>query len=156
MVEKNKETRTITDRDYKQALSKRFGNRVRSLMDEKGLSQAELARRSGTSRSVINTLIKGERNPSLLTALTISRALGSSLDQLVSGNLLDLTDNQDTVNKTFKIDFLQQLAKLLTSADYYSNQLKVLTEKDKDTILRLVHAYLNVSESGTYRGDDER
>src|SRR5699024_9887807 len=121
MVEKNKETRTITDRDYKQALSKRFGNRVRSLMDEKGLSQAELARRSGTSRSVINTLIKGERNPSLLTALTISRALGSSLDQLVSGNLLDLTDNQDTVNKTFKIDFLQQLAKLLTSADYYSN-----------------------------------
>ena len=155
MVEKNKETRTITDRDYKQALSKRFGNRVRSLMDEKGLSQAELARRSGTSRSVINTLIKGERNPSLLTALTISRALGSSLDQLVSGNLLDLTDNQDTVNKTFKIDFLQQLAKLLTSADYYSNQLKVLTEKDKDTILRLVRAYLNVSESGTYTGDDE-
>lgn len=155
MVEKNKETRTITDRDYKQALSKRFGNRVRSLMDEKGLSQAELARRSGTSRSVINTLLKGERNPSLLTALTISRALGSSLDQLVSGNLLDLTDNQDTVNKTFKIDFLQQLAKLLTSADYYSNQLKVLTEKDKDTILRLVRAYLNVSESGTYRGDEK-
>lgn len=155
MVEKNKETRVITDRDYKQALSKRFGNRVMSLMDEKGLSQAELARRSGTSRSVINTLIKGERNPSLLTALTISRALGSSLDQLVSGNLLDLTDNQDTVNKTFKIDFLQQLAKLLTSADYYSNQLKVLTEKDKDTILRLVRAYLNVSESGNYRGDEE-
>ena len=155
MVEKNKETRVITDRDYKQALSKRFGNRVMSLMDEKGLSQAELARRSGTSRSVINTLIKGERNPSLLTALTISRALGGSLDQLVSGNLLDLTDNQDTVNKTFKIDFLQQLAKLLTSADYYSNQLKVLTEKDKDTILRLVRAYLNVSESGNYRGDEE-
>ena len=155
MVEKNKQTRTIDDRDYKQALSKRFGNRIRSLMDKKGLSQAELARRSGTSRSVINNLLKGARNPSLLTALTISRALNTSLDELVSGNLLDITDNQDLVNRTFKIDFLQQLAKLLGSAEYYSNDLKVLTEDDKATILRIVYAYLNVSASGNYKGDDK-
>lgn len=155
MEEKNKETRTITDRDYKQALSKRFGNRIQSLMDKKALSQAELARRSGTSRSVINNMVKGTRNPSLLTALTIARALNVSLDELTAGNLLDITDNQSLVNKTFKIDFLQQFAKLLGSSEYYSNQLRTLTQEDKDTILRIVYAYLDVSRSGNYQGDDE-
>lgn len=156
MVEKETKKRQITDKEYKQALSKRFGDRVQQLMDQKGLSQAELGRRSGMSRSVINNLLRGIRNPSLLTALTVSRALGVSLDELTAGNVLDMTDTQEAVNKVFKIDFLDQLGKLLSSSDYYSNQLKPLDQTDKDTIMRLVYAYLNVNKAGNYRGDDEQ
>lgn len=155
MEEKQLKKRQIADKEYKQALSKRFGDRVQELMDRKGLSQAELGRRSGMSRSVINNLLRGIRNPSLLTALTVSRALGVSLDELTSGNVLDMTDTQEAVNKTFKIDFLDQLGKLVSSSDYYSNQLKPLTQEDKDAILRIIYAYLNVNKAGNYRGDDE-
>lgn len=155
MEEKETKKRQITDKEYKEALSKRFGDRVQELMDKKGLSQAELGRRSGMSRSVINNLLRGIRNPSLLTALTVSRALGVSLDELTSGNVLDMTDTQEAVNKTFKIDFLDQLGKLVSSSDYYSNQLRTLTQEDKDAILRIIYAYLNVNKAGNYRGDDE-
>ncbi|UXE90183.1 helix-turn-helix domain-containing protein [Limosilactobacillus reuteri] len=155
MEEKETKTRQIADKEYKAALSKRFGARVQELMDKKGLNQAELGRRAGMSRSVINNLLRGIRNPSLLTALTVSRALGVSLDELTAGNVVDMVDTQDAVNSTFKIDFLDQLGKLLSSSDYYSNQLKPLTQADKDTILRLVYAYLNVNKARNYKGDDE-
>ena len=154
MEEKNPQ-RNITDSDYKKTLSKRFGDRVQMLMDQKGLSQAELGRRAGMSRAVINNLIRGTRNPSLLTALTVARALNVSLDELTAGNLLDMTDNDSSVKSTFKIDFLPQLAKLLSTSEYYSSDLKELTQKDKDTILRLAYAYLNVNRSGNYIGDEE-
>ena len=140
MEEKETKKRNVADKAYKEALSERFGARVQELMDKKGLSQAELGRRAGMSRSVINNLLRGIRNPSLLTALTVARALGVSLDELTSGNVLDMTDTQEAVNKVFKIDFLDQLGKLLSSSDYYSNQLRPLTQADKDTILRLVYA----------------
>lgn len=155
MEEKQIKKRQIADKEYKEALSRRFGDRVQELMDEKGLTQAELGRRSGMSRSVINNLLRGIRNPSLLTALTVSRALGVSLDELTSGNVLDMVDTQEAVNKTFKIDFLDQLGKLVSSSDYYSNQLKPLTQEDKDAIIRIIYAYLNVNKAGNYQGDDE-
>lgn len=155
MEEKETKKRQIADKEYKEALSQRFGDRVQELMDKKGLSQAELGRRSGMSRSVINNLLRGIRNPSLLTALTVSRALGVSLDELTSGNVLDMVDTQEAVNKTFKIDFLDQLGKLVSSSDYYSNQLKPLTQEDKDAIIRIIYAYLNVNKAGNYQGDDE-
>lgn len=155
MEEKQLKKRQIADKEYKEALSKRFGDRVQELMDQKGLSQAELGRRAGMSRSVINNLLRGIRNPSLLTALTVSRALNVSLDELTSGNVLDMTDTQEAVNKVFKIDFLDQLGKLLSSSDYYSNQLRPLTQADKDTIMRLVYAYLNVNKARNYQGDGE-
>lgn len=154
MEEKNAQ-RNITDSDYKKTLSKRFGDRVQMLMDQKGLSQAELGRRAGMSRAVINNLIRGTRNPSLLTALTVARALNVSLDELTAGNLLDMNDNDKVVKSTFKIDFLPQLAKLLSTSEYYSSDLKELTQKDKDTILRLVYAYLDVSRSGSYQGGED-
>lgn len=155
MEEKETKKRNVADKAYKEALSERFGARVQELMDKKGLNQAELGRRAGMSRSVINNLLRGIRNPSLLTALTVARALGVSLDELTSGNVLDMVDTQEAVNKSFKIDFLDQLGKLVSSSDYYSNQLKPLTQEDKDAIIRIIYAYLNVNKAGNYQGDDE-
>ncbi len=49
-----------------------------------GVSQSELARRMGTGRQTINSLIKGDRRgPTLETALEIAAALGISLQEMV-------------------------------------------------------------------------
>lgn len=152
--EENNSRNTI-DSAYKDVLSKRFGDRVKKIMDERNITQAELARRAGMSRSVVNNMLKGTRNPSLFTALMVARALNTSLDELTHGDIYEFTDVNDTIRKMFKIDFLRDLAKVVNNGEYYSNQLLELTQEQKDTILRLVYAYLNVSSAGDYRGSKD-
>lgn len=152
--EENNSRNTI-DSAYKAVLSKRFGDRVKKIMDERNITQAELARRAGMSRSVVNNMLKGTRNPSLFTALMVARALNVSLDDLTSGDIYEITDVNDTIRKMFKIDFLRDLAKVVNNAEYYSNQFIELSQEQKDTILRLVYAYLNVSPAGDYRGSKD-
>ncbi len=50
------------------------------LREKQGITQAELARRSGISGAAISLLEKGDRDPVLTTAISISNALGVSLD----------------------------------------------------------------------------
>lgn len=62
-----------------------FGQVVEKCIAERGMSQSELARRVGTGRQTINSIIKdGTRGPRLETAIAISRALGMSLSEMVA------------------------------------------------------------------------
>jgi len=61
-----------------------FGDRSREARESLGWTQLELARRSGLSPSVVSMVESGKRSPTLDTASKIARALGSSLDELVS------------------------------------------------------------------------
>jgi transcriptional regulator with XRE-family HTH domain len=45
------------------------------------LSQAEIARRLGMSRSYLNKIMQGERNPSLDLARDIATEMGVTLDE---------------------------------------------------------------------------
>ena len=55
----------------------RFGELVMQLLDERGMTQIELARRSGLSRPHINRIIKGGiEYPSIENAFSIADALG--------------------------------------------------------------------------------
>lgn len=49
-----------------------------------GLSQAELAREVGLTRSSYTNIEKGYRHPSLLTALQIARVLRTPVEELFS------------------------------------------------------------------------
>ena len=49
---------------------------VRRVREEKGMTQEDLARRSGVSRDVIARLELGEREPSVRTLAGLARALG--------------------------------------------------------------------------------
>lgn len=53
------------------------------LMCQQGFSQAELARRSGLSKSSVSRYLSGERTPGAPAALALSRALGVSLGELL-------------------------------------------------------------------------
>ncbi len=51
-------------------------NHIRKLRFEKGMTQEELALRTGVSRQTIMSIERGQTNPSVLLAYKISAALG--------------------------------------------------------------------------------
>ncbi|MCP2261588.1 transcriptional regulator, XRE family with cupin sensor [Streptoalloteichus tenebrarius] len=64
-------------------MEKDFGAEVRRLRQERQLTLDELAERSGVSRAALSKIERGERNPSLHSALQIAEALGRPLSELV-------------------------------------------------------------------------
>lgn len=71
---------------------------IEQLRTETGLSQAELARRAGFSRSVVNAYERGNRQPSVDALVRLATAAGYELslvprrtpvDQIRAGNILE-------------------------------------------------------------------
>ncbi len=56
-----------------------FGEDVCRLMDEQGVSRAELARRLGTSRAYVTKLLGGNANFTLQTMAKVAMALGAAV-----------------------------------------------------------------------------
>jgi transcriptional regulator with XRE-family HTH domain len=66
-------------------LGAHFGQEVKALRLERGLSQAELAEAAGTSEEWIRRIERGARSPSFDTLEAISRALGVTVARLFAG-----------------------------------------------------------------------
>lgn len=60
----------------------RLGSRLKTVRTGAGLTQAELAERAGVSRKTINTVENGVFIPSTLLALSLARALGTTVEAL--------------------------------------------------------------------------
>ena len=63
-------------------IKQEFGDRVRKLRLEKGLSQEKLAFESKMHRTYLGSIERGERNPSLKNIEAIANALGVTLSDL--------------------------------------------------------------------------
>ena len=70
------------DRCWMKKIEERFGERVRELRRVKGLSQEELAFKTGVHRTYLGGIERGERNPSLRNIAAITKALGITLSEL--------------------------------------------------------------------------
>lgn len=57
-------------------------NNIRHLREKTGISQAELSRKLGFSRSYMNKLEKSDKNLNVATALRIAKILNCSLDDI--------------------------------------------------------------------------
>lgn len=61
-----------------------FGQRIRALRKERGLSQEQLAERAGFHRNYVGMIERGERNPSLTNIEVFAKTFGVSLSELMS------------------------------------------------------------------------
>lgn len=63
-----------------------LGARIAQLRKAAGMNQAELAERIGVSTSAIGMYEQGRREPSCALLVSLSRALGTSLQYLLTGD----------------------------------------------------------------------
>lgn len=61
-----------------------FGDNLLSLLDDRHMTQMELAKDSGLSKSMISGYINKQTMPSLAAAINIAYALDVSMDELVN------------------------------------------------------------------------
>ena len=62
-----------------------LGNKIKELLKEKGISQRELAQKTGCTEAAISLYIKGERNPRAKVLNNIALALNTSSEYLLNG-----------------------------------------------------------------------
>ncbi|MEO0487639.1 MAG: helix-turn-helix transcriptional regulator [Pseudomonadota bacterium] len=62
---------------------RRFGQRVRFIREQKGLSQEELAARAKVHRTYIGMIERGEKNATIVTIVKLSLALEVKAIELV-------------------------------------------------------------------------
>lgn len=60
-----------------------FGQAVREARKARGVSQEELAHRSGVDRSYMSSIERGEQNVGLMSMSRVAAALGVTLSELV-------------------------------------------------------------------------
>ncbi|MDD5507947.1 MAG: helix-turn-helix transcriptional regulator [Bacteroidales bacterium] len=63
----------------------KFGNRIREIRKEKGISQEELAEKAGLHRTYIGMIERAEKNITLINIERLAIALNVSLNQLFNG-----------------------------------------------------------------------
>lgn len=142
------------DKQRKSIVTERFRDAVVKWMADHHSNQSDLAKRADVSRNVVANIISGHRTPTLTSAVLLSRAMGVSLDEIESGRIADVADPSQFA-KLFKEDFLKTLKSTVKNGQYYSRELVELTDDQKDTIIRLIYAYLDVSKTGHFKGDDK-
>lgn len=130
-------------------IAERFKNAVIKYLTDNNMTQTRLAKNAGLSRAIIVNVISG-RIPSFETAVILSRTMGISLDEIESGNIADIVDPAQ-FKKLFKRDVVTEIQKALDDSDVYSNDMTELTDAQKDTILRLTRAYLNLNKDNSKR-----
>ena len=62
---------------------KELGKIIRLKRESQGLTQIELAQKSGLDRNYIGMVERGERNPSYMSLQKIAHGLGLTVDQMI-------------------------------------------------------------------------
>ena len=104
----------------------KFENRIKDLLKERGLKQADLCRMSNISPALMSYYVNGERSPALDNAIAIAGALQVTLDELV-GNTNETViahKEQELLKKYRAIDSNgRDVIDTLTNTLYAQNQL---------------------------------
>lgn len=80
-----------------------FGQRLKKLRQDLGLSQRDFASRIGVTASALSSYEKGTMNPSLAVAVNVAAEFGESLDWLCGLSEIDKRKTQDAeIEKTLE------------------------------------------------------
>ena len=61
-----------------------LGAAIRSARVERGISQEELAHRSGIDRSYMSSIERGNQNPGIVSAIRIARSMDMTVTELMA------------------------------------------------------------------------
>ena len=67
----------------KDEYDKAFGEHLKSLIEEKGMTQKELARRTGLTEASVSRYISGHRTPRITQAYRMAWAIGIDMNTLI-------------------------------------------------------------------------
>lgn len=67
----------------KEEYAKAFGEHLKNLLKEKGMTQVELARRAEMTEASVSRYIKGERTPKISQAYRMACAIGVDMNTLI-------------------------------------------------------------------------
>ncbi|MGL9749501.1 helix-turn-helix domain-containing protein [Enterococcus sp. DIV0170] len=127
------------------------------LIDSKGWSQAELARRADISPQQISYYLKGDREPSKDNIKKIAKAFDIQtdffLDDIASADLLDsylefgVYEGYDEAPEISKND----------TPEYFAIQRKSkkLNQKDQQRLLKIMEATFDDLDNGDFEEDDD-
>lgn len=107
-----------------------MNTRIRQRRKEKGLSQAELAEKTGLTQTTISTIEKGKSDTTTKALCQIAKALDVSIDWLLFGET-----NEDTANKPPEREFSKQQLELIEITDK-------MTDQQQTELLGAVKMYL--------------
>lgn len=82
-----------------------FGNRLKTVREEKGIRREDIANKIGTSAAIIGRYERNERTPSIDIAKNIAEALEVSLDYLVGETTVLLKDKK----MMYRLEVLQKV-----------------------------------------------
>jgi transcriptional regulator with XRE-family HTH domain len=99
----------------------KIGHKIAELRKEKGISRDELGKLVGTSGAVIGRYERDEITPSVEIASKMAEALEVSLDYLVGSSSVIIKDKK----MAYRLELLEKIRK-----------------EDRETILRVMDAYL--------------
>lgn len=63
--------------------SAKLGRNLKRIREEKGMTQGDIVRTLGVSRSFVSNIENGNTNPTLSTITNLAKALGISSDELL-------------------------------------------------------------------------
>lgn len=130
-------------------VAERFRTAMMNYLKDNHMTQTQLAKNSGLSRAVISNIVAGHQ-PSFEVAVILSRTMGMSLDKIEQGNIVDIVDPTQ-FKELFKKDLVDEVQRAVDRSDVYGKDMNELTDEQKETIMRLIRAYLNVNRDGSKR-----
>lgn len=68
---------------YMKSESEKLGNNLKRIRTKKGVTQGNIARSLGVSRSFVSNIENGKTNPTLATISKLAKALGIPSDELL-------------------------------------------------------------------------
>lgn len=79
-----------------------FRERLITVLNEHGMTQADLCRASGIPTSLMSNYYKGKSKPTLDNAVAIAQAIGITLDELVGFKPQSLTEREEDLLGMFR------------------------------------------------------
>lgn len=98
---------------------------IRGVRRRAGMSQRELARRSGTAQSVVARIERGQTDPSTRTLVRLVSAAGFDLDARLNPKLMTDTHMLDDIGRILRLTPEQRLVEVRNVARFQSAARRV-------------------------------